>query len=64
MPWTPEHPPVSMRHLPTDVRNKAVEMANALLREGKEESQAIRIATARAKDWAHRVRPPSKHAGE
>jgi uncharacterized protein YdaT len=53
-----------MRHLPPDVRNKAVEMANALLREGKEESQAIRIATARAKDWAHRVRPPSKHAGE
>ena len=52
MPWTPERPPVSMRKLPPEVLRKAVEMANAMLREGMDEGQAIRIATARAKAWA------------
>ncbi|WP_425259382.1 hypothetical protein ACPOLB_00830 [Rubrivivax sp. RP6-9] len=52
MPWTAEHPPVSMRKLPPPVRRKAVEIANALLRERMDEAMAIRIATAKARAWA------------
>ena len=52
MPWTPERFPVSMKHLPPLVREKAIEIANALLDEGMEEGKAIRIAIAKAKEWA------------
>lgn len=52
MPWTVERYPVSMRHLPPVVREKAVEIANALLAEGMDEGKAIRIAIAQAKKWA------------
>ncbi len=34
------------------VRNKAIEIANALLAEGHEDARAISIATARAQEWA------------
>jgi uncharacterized protein YdaT len=57
MPWTPERYPVSMRHLPELVRLKAIEIANALLDEGMEEGRAIRIAIAKAKEWAERHTP-------
>ena len=61
MPWTVERYPASMRQLPPDVRAKAVEMANALLREGKPEGQAIRIAIAKARAWcAARLEPASR----
>lgn len=43
-----------MKHLPPPVRDKAVEIANALLDDGHPEGQAIRIAIARAKEWADR----------
>ena len=36
------------------VREKAIEFANALLEEGMEEGKAIRIAIAKAKEWAER----------
>lgn len=52
MPWTPDDPPASMRNLPPGVRRKAVEIANALLRDGMDEGRAIRIATAKARAWA------------
>lgn len=52
MPWTPERYPVSMRHLPEPVRLKAIEIANALLADGMDEGRAIRIAIAKAKEWA------------
>ncbi|MGB5082977.1 MAG: hypothetical protein WBO23_19785 [Burkholderiales bacterium] len=54
MPWTPAYYPVSMKNLPPEVRSKAVEIANALLESGRPEGQAIRIAIARAKQWASR----------
>ncbi|MGZ5643514.1 MAG: hypothetical protein ACXWHZ_18325 [Usitatibacter sp.] len=41
-----------MRHLSPEVRGKAIEIANALLEEGHPEGQAIRIAIAKAKQWA------------
>ena len=54
MPWTPEHPPAAMVHLPPVVRAKAVEIANALLERGHDEGRAIRIAIAAAWRWAQR----------
>jgi uncharacterized protein YdaT len=54
MPWDEDYYPASMKHLPPDVRSKAIEIANALLEEGYEEGKAIRIAIAKAKEWAAR----------
>lgn len=53
MPWTKTDYPDAMKSLPPPVRNKAIEIANALLKENKME-EGILIATAinRAKDWA------------
>ncbi len=52
MPWTSERYPPSMKRLPPGVRDKAIEIANALLDEGMDEGKAIRIAIAKAKEWA------------
>lgn len=54
MPWTTTRYPASMRHLSGPVREKAIEIANALLGEGMEEGMAIRVAIARARQWAQR----------
>ena len=54
MPWNESYYPPSMEHLPPLVRRKAIEIANALLEEGYEEGPAIRIAIAKAKEWAER----------
>jgi len=54
MPWTVDRYPTSMRRLPPWVRYKAIEIANALLDEGMDEGKAIRIAIAKAKEWAAR----------
>lgn len=53
MPWTKSDYPNSMKNLPAQVRNKAIDIANALLEE-KNMGEGIVIATAisRAKDWA------------
>ncbi len=52
MPWHPMNYPPAMNHLPPPVREKAIEIANALLREGYDEGTALRIAIAKAKEWA------------
>jgi uncharacterized protein YdaT len=52
VPWTETRYPASMRRLPGAVREKAIEIANALLAEGYDEGKAIRIAIAKAKAWA------------
>ena len=53
MPWTKTDYPDSMKNLPAAVRNKAIEIGNALIEEGKmEEGIAIATAISRAKDWA------------
>ncbi len=60
MPWTEEHFPPAMRHIDLWTRAKAIEIANALLREGHDEGFAIRVAIARAHEWAQRhAAPPS-----
>jgi uncharacterized protein YdaT len=52
MPWTSDRYPASMRHLAPLARAKAIEIANALLREGVDEGRAIRIGIAKGKAWA------------
>ena len=53
MPWTKTEYPNSMKNLPVAVRNKAVEIGNALLEERHmDEGIAIATAISRAKDWA------------
>jgi uncharacterized protein YdaT len=54
MPWNSSYFPSSMKNLPPAVREKAIEIANALLETGHPEGQAIRIAIAQAKQWALR----------
>ena len=54
MPWDEDYYPRSMLHLEPHVRLKAIEIANALLAEGYDEGKAIRIAIAKAKEWAAR----------
>jgi uncharacterized protein YdaT len=53
MPWTKTNYPNSMKNLPAAVRNKAIEIANALLEERHmDEGIAIATAISRAKDVA------------
>jgi uncharacterized protein YdaT len=49
MPWNAHRYPASMKHLPPHVQRKAIEIANALLKEGNDEGRCIRIAVWRAK---------------
>ncbi len=51
MPWSKHDYPPSMKNLEPRVRNKAVEIANALLEEDDDEGRAIAIATAKAQEW-------------
>jgi len=64
MPWTPERYPPAMRNLDDATRAKAIEIANALLREGFDEGAAIRVAIATARqcrraDERGQVFPPN-----
>ncbi len=49
MPWDKNDYPAAMKNLDKDVREKAIEIANALLEEGYEDGRAIPIAIDRAK---------------
>ncbi|GHC40433.1 DUF2188 domain-containing protein [Pediococcus acidilactici] len=51
MPWTKKDYPSSMKNLKERVRNKAIEIANALLQEGYDEDRAIPIAISQAEKW-------------
>ena len=59
MPWTKDDYPDSLKNFMAPVRYKAIDIANALLKDGYGEGRAISIATAQAKEWAehhhHRV---------
>lgn len=52
MPWREDSFPPAMAHLDLAVRAKAIEIANALLAEGRDEGFCIRVGIARAKQWA------------
>ena len=49
MPWTKSDYPDSFKNLDAPVRNKAVDIANTLLKDGHDEGSAIRIAISQAK---------------
>jgi len=49
VPWSKNDYPDSFKNLNPAVRNKAIEIANALLRDGYEEGRAIPIALDRAR---------------
>lgn len=49
MPWDKNDYPDSFKNLNADVRDKAIEIANALLRDGYEEGRAIPIAMDQAR---------------
>lgn len=49
MPWTPTRHPPAMRRLPPVLREKAIEIANAMLAVGVDEGRAIRRAIAAAR---------------
>jgi uncharacterized protein YdaT len=52
MPWTTKDYPDSLKNFMAPVRNKAIDIANALLADGNDEQRAIAIATAKAEEWA------------
>lgn len=54
MPWTKKEYPPSLKNFMAPVRNKAIDIANALVAEGSEEPRAIAIATAKAEEWGEK----------
>ncbi len=46
MPWTQTKYPASMKNLPVAVRKKAIQIANAILKEDKKMKEGVVIATA------------------
>lgn len=52
MPWTKTNYPDSMKNLPVAIRNKAIEISNAILEEGSlEEGKAIATGIKKAEEW-------------
>jgi uncharacterized protein YdaT len=51
VPWNEQRYPNAMKRLPPRVRRKAIEIANALLKESHDEGRCIRIAIWRARRW-------------
>ncbi|GGJ27614.1 DUF2188 domain-containing protein [Deinococcus roseus] len=60
MPWNAQDYPQSLKNFNPEVREKAVEIANALLQEGHSEGSAIAIATEKAEEWARKRDIPIK----
>lgn len=52
MPFSRRDYPASMKNLDLEVRDKAIDIINAMLEDGYDESDAIPIAISQAKDWA------------
>lgn len=52
MPWTESDYPASWKTFDNTTRQKAIDIGNAMLKNGYKEEDAIPIATAQAKDWA------------
>lgn len=51
MPWTMEDYPQSLKNLDKLERKKAIDIANAMLKDGYKESDVIPIATQQAEKW-------------
>ncbi|MBS4200150.1 DUF2188 domain-containing protein [Bacillus sp. FJAT-49732] len=51
MPWSKNDYPDSMKNLPGHLRNKAIDIANALVEDNKDEARAIAIGIAQARKY-------------
>jgi uncharacterized protein YdaT len=58
MPWYHGDYPPSYKNQPVKIREKAVEIANALLEEGADEGIAIATGLKRAREWAREQDEP------
>lgn len=63
MPWYNGDYPPSYKNQPVKLRNKAVEIANALLEEGAEEGVAIATGLKRAREFFKNKEKSDKQAG-
>lgn len=63
MAWDARSYPDAMRPMEPLLRDKAIEVANALLAEGFDEMRAIRLAIEMVRAWAERRAgdPPTTH---
>lgn len=65
MPYSKDEYPDSMKNLNPEVREKAVEILNALIDEGKmNKGMAIATATKKAKEWAEEKGLPAENDEE
>lgn len=60
MPWNEKDYPSSMKNLDPIVRRKAIDIANAMTKEGYKEENTIPIAISQAKEWAEDAGPKDK----
>ena len=51
MPWTMEYYPQSWKNMEKLERKKAIDIGNAMLKDGYQEQNAIPIATKQAENW-------------
>ncbi len=51
MPWTKKDYPDAMKNLEEEIRNKAIEIANRLSKDGYDDDRAIPIAISQAEQW-------------
>lgn len=64
MPWNMNDYPASLKNFDHVLRKKIIDIANALLANGYEDSQAIPIAISQGKEWYNNVSLQEKKAFE
>ncbi len=57
MPWTKKDFPASFKNLDENVRLKAIDIGNAMMKDGYDEDRAIPIAIDKAKEWNEDANP-------
>ncbi|MGO3018345.1 MAG: DUF2188 domain-containing protein [Anaerococcus sp.] len=60
MPWTKKDFPNSLKNLEEEVRLKAIDIGNAMMKDGYDEQRVIPIAISKAKDWYKEASPKEK----
>ena len=60
MPWSKIDCPEPMRKLHVDVQLRAIDIANELVEQGMDETNAIVTAIHRAEAWAHHRHDPAE----
>ena len=61
MPFDRRDYPNSMKNLDKIIRDKAIDIANAMIEDGYDEDNAIPIAISKAKDWAEDAKQSEKN---